>query len=177
MRAFEIFRTISPSLGDEIIRSLREHQREVYRAALATLAQQKKLRPQFVQKKTTDQQITWILETLKFKTSDTVAEQILQVWLMKQQSPMLVQFLDAVDVGHDGAGAVDDLPKELETDKVKTAIDGLLGNFPAESVAVYLQIFQLQQPGGWPAVAEVLAQDPRLQVGVGTVEAGVKSVE
>ena len=50
MKACEIFQQISPSLGTEIIRYLRTDLKEVYRAAVTTLAQQKKLRPEFVQK-------------------------------------------------------------------------------------------------------------------------------
>ena len=111
MKACEIFQRISPALGAQIVGYLRDEQKDVYRATVATLAQHRKLRPQFVQKKTREQQAAWILETLRLKTSEAVGEQLLQVWLMKAQSPMLVKFLDALGISHDGNGAVDDLPR------------------------------------------------------------------
>lgn len=166
MKACEIFQHISPALGSEIVRYLRTDLRDVYRATVATLAQQRKLRPQFIQKKTGEQQTAWILDTLKLKTSEAVGEQILQVWLMKGQSPMLVAFLDSLGIPHDGQGGIDsDIPKDIDAAKVKPAVQALLEKFPAENVAVYLHIFQLQQPGGWPAIAEALAGEPKLTLG------------
>ena len=162
MKACEIFQKTTPELGSKIVGYLRDDQKEVYKATVVALAQQRKLRPQFIQKKSREQQATWILDTLKLKTSEAIGEQILQVWLMKARSAMLVAFLDVLGVKHDGAGAVDDLPTELEDAKVKEATAAVLEKFPAEEVAVYLNIFQLQQPGGWPAIAAILASEPKL---------------
>lgn len=166
MKACEIFQQVSPALGTEIIRYLRTELKEVYRAAVTTLAQQKKLRPEFVQKKSGDQQIAWILDSLRFKASEAVGEQVLQVWLMKAESPMLVTFLDALDVPHDGQGGIDgEIPKDFDAAKAKAAVAALVDAHPPEKAAVYLQIFQLQQPGGWPALAEAMAAEPRLKLG------------
>jgi hypothetical protein len=166
MKACEIFQHISPSLGTEIIRYLRTDLREVYRATVATLAQQKKLRPEFVQKKTGDQQIAWILDSLRFKTSEAVGEQILQVWLMKAESPLLVDFLNALEIPHDGKGGIDgDIPGDFDAAKAKAAVHSLLEKHPAEKAAVYLQIFQHQQPGGWPSLAAAIDEEPRLKLG------------
>ncbi|MGI8603229.1 MAG: hypothetical protein ACR2OZ_09540 [Verrucomicrobiales bacterium] len=165
MKACELFQKISPSLANNIIGYLRDQQKEVYRAAVGTLATQRKLRPQFVQKKSREQQAAWILDTLKLRSSESIGEQVLQVWLMKAKAAMLVQFLNALGIAHDGNGAVDDLPSTLDAAKLKEALDKLLENFPGEDVAVYLNIFQLQQPGGWPEVSEALASDPRLKLG------------
>lgn len=166
MKACEIFQQLSPALGTEIIRYLRTELKEVYRAAITTLAQQKKLRPEFVQKKTGDQQIAWILDSLRFKASEAVGEQILQVWLMKAESPMLVTFLDGLEIPHDGSGGIDgDIPKDFDAGKAKTAVAAVLEKHAAEKVAVYLNIFQLQQPGGWPSLAEAIAAEPSIKLG------------
>ena len=166
MKACDIFQQISPSLGTEIIRYLRTDLKEVYRATVATLAQQKKLRPEFIQKKPGDQQVAWILDSLRFKTSEAVGEQILQVWLMKAQSPMLVDFLDALEIPHDGTGGIDgDIPKDFDAAKARAAVQSLLEKHPAEKAAVYLQVFQNQQSGGWPSLADAMAADPRLKLG------------
>jgi hypothetical protein len=166
MKACEIFQQLSPALGTEIIRYLRTDLKEVYRAAVTTLAQQKKLRPEFVQKKTGDQQIAWILDSLRFKTSEAVGEQILQVWLMKAESPMLVTFLDALDIPHDGKGGIDgEIPKDFDPGKAKAAVAAALDKHPAEKVAVYLNIFQLQQAGGWASLAEAIAAEPKIKLG------------
>jgi hypothetical protein len=166
MKACDIFQSITPSLGADIIRFLRSEHKDVYRATVASLAQQRKLRPQFVQKKSGDQQVAWILDTLRLRTSETVGEQLLQVWLMKAQSPMLVRFLDSLGIPHDGNGGVDgEIPRELDAAKVQTAVGDLLSTFPPEVVAIYLRVFQLQQPGGWSSIASAIATEPRLGLG------------
>ena len=67
MKACEIIQSLTPALGHEIISYLRDNQKDIYRAVLTTLAGQRKLRPQFVQKKSGEQQAPWILESLKFR--------------------------------------------------------------------------------------------------------------
>jgi hypothetical protein len=164
MKACEIFQKLDPALGSEIIGFLREEQKDVYRATVTTLAQHRHLRPQFVQKKSRAEQAAWILETLKFKTSESIGEQLLQVWLMKSQTAMLAEFLDALGITHDGKGAVEEIPPDLDGSKVQPAVGKLLEKFPADKVAIYLHIFQLQQSGGWPAISAAIESEPRLQL-------------
>jgi hypothetical protein len=79
---------------------------------------------------------------------------------------MLITFLDAIDIPHDGKGGIDsDIPKDLDPVKAVAGVAALLEKHPAESAAVYLHIFQLQQPGGWPSLSEAMAAEPRLKLG------------
>ena len=132
---------------------------------MASLAEKRKLRPVFLQRKTVDQQVTWLLDTLKLRSSDQVAEHLLQVWLMRARGGMLVEFLDAAGVEHDGEGGVDDLPESLEAEKVKAAVDALLEKYPAEEVALYLHLFQRQTPAGWPEIAAEIEGRETLKLG------------
>ncbi|MDG2125437.1 MAG: hypothetical protein P8J87_17165 [Verrucomicrobiales bacterium] len=165
MTANEIMQHISPELGREILVFFRESDRPVYKTTLATLAEKRKLRPVFLQRKSVEQQVSWLLETLKMKSSDQVAEHLLQVWLMRARGGMLVEFLDAAEVEHDGEGGVDDLPERLEADKVRVAVDTLLEKYPAEEVALYLQLFQRQTENGWPEIAAELESREVLKSG------------
>lgn len=156
MRAHQIFQSMSPQLGGEILGFFRDQEKKAYNTALASLAQQRRLRPVFVQKKPRDQQIAWLLSNLALKTNDQLGEHLLQVWLMRAQSPMLVSFLDAMKIEHDGEGAVDDLPESLDAAELAKAVDALLATYPAELVGVYLETFQLQRPGGWEELSAEL---------------------
>ena len=166
MTAHEMFQKMSPDLGQTIIGWLRESERDVFRTALNSLAQQRKLRPVFVTRKPKPEQAAWLVEQLKMRGNEAVGENLLQIWLMKGRSPMLSSFLDALGVSHDGKGGIDgDIPKELDPAKVKAGAAALLDQFPAGEVAVYLNLFQLQQPGGWAQIDEVIESDPRLKIG------------
>jgi len=171
VKAYQLFQAVSPELATGIFQSLRDDHKEIYKSSLMSLAAQKRLRPVFIQRKSVDQQIAWMVSTAKLKASDSVAENLLQVWLLKTQKDMLTQFLDGLGVEHDEDGMVEDLPETLDAKKLKSAVDGLLKTFPAENVALYLHLFQTQQPGGWEPLTELLASDSRLQFGDAKAEA------
>jgi len=162
MQANDIFHSISPALAETIFRYFREEERDAYRSAIANLAEARKLRPVFIQKKPVSEQMAWMRKQLAQKSQATVAEHLLQIWLVKDRPDMLVDFLDAVGIKHDGKGEVEELPDELEADKVREGAETLLKEYPAEEVAVYLHLFQLQRPEGWPEIESLLKEDERL---------------
>jgi hypothetical protein len=166
MTAYQIFQKMSPDLGISIAGWLRDSERDVFKTAISSLAQLRKLRPVFVTRKSKPDQAAWLIEQLKLRGNEAVAENLLQIWLMKGRSGMLREFLDAVGISHDGKGGVDgDLPATLDGEKVKAGTAALLEKYPVSEVAVYLNLFQLQQPGGWPQIEEVISADPRLKIG------------
>ena len=166
MTAHLMFQKMPAELGQTIMGWLRDSEREVFRTAITSLAQQRKLRPVFVTRKSKPEQAAWLVEQLKLRGNEAVGENLLQIWLMKGRSEMLTIFLDAVGVSHDGKGGVDgDIPPAFDAAKVKAGAAALLEKFPAGEVAVYLNLFQLQQAGGWPQITEAIDADSRLQVG------------
>ena len=155
---------MTPATSQAITGWLRETERAVFSSALSSLAAQRKLRPIFVTRKTRTEQVAWMAEQLKFKLNEAIGENLLQIWLMKGRPAMLISFLDALSVAHDGNGGIEgDIPSTLDPGKIKSGVSALLEKHPAEEVAIYVNLFQLQQPGGWPELAEVINADPRLQ--------------
>jgi hypothetical protein len=157
MQAHLIFQKISPALGKSIIQWMRDDEKQVYKAAVQTLAQQRKVRPIYITQKHRDAQTTFLLDSMKMKLTEGVGENVLQVWLMKGRPQMLADFLDTLGIGHDGKGGVEgDLPENFDAGKVAEGADKLLAKYPAEEVFVYLSLFQLQRPGGWPEIAAAI---------------------
>jgi len=157
MKAHQLIQAIDPELRQQIVTYMQTDERPAYRAVINSLAEQRRLRPQFVLEKSRGQQAEWLLNQLSVKVNDPVAEQLLQIWLLKAQTSMLTTFLDAVGIAHDGKGQVEDLPEEIPQDKAAAGIDALLASFPAPQVALYLHVFQLQRPDGWPGLAAAIA--------------------
>ena len=165
MKAYLIAQAISPALLQEIVTYRQTDTREAFRTALYQVAAQRKLRPQFMQKKTREQQAAWLIDFLKTKPFDGVTEQLLQLWLLKGKVPMLTSFLDAAGIKHDGKGQVDELPEELTAEQVSAGIDAMLKDNTGEQIAVYLHLFQGQRPDGWKTVAEALESRAELKLG------------
>ena len=160
--SYQILQSVPGELVDEILNFLRDEERDVYKSALSSLATGRKLRPVFIQKRPLDRQIAWMGQSLKMKTGDEVAEQLLQVWLLKSKKDMLIKFLDGVGIEHDGEGSVDELPEEIDAEKLKTSVDALLDEYTADTVKVYLHLFQSQRPGGWESLGNLIENDERL---------------
>ena len=165
MQAHELFLKMGADKARDILMFFRENERNLYKTAIATLAERKKLRPVFVLQKSVPDQVAWIAKELGGKRSEGAAEQLLQVWLLQARQPILIKFLDCMGIPHDGKGAVDDLPDSLDAEKLGPAIDAMVAEFDPLEVAIYLHIFQGQTSTGWPEIAKVLAEDPRLAVG------------
>lgn len=164
MKAHQILAALSPALQQEIMAYLHKETREAFRTSLYQVGAQRKLRPQYFVRKTPAEREAWLLTYLKLKVYDGVTEQMLQLWLLKAKEAMIVAFLDAAGIKHDGKGQVDDLPEKLDAKQVKAGIDAMLKDHPAEHVSLYLHIFQLQRPGGWPTVAEALEKRDELKL-------------
>ena len=127
MKAHEMFSQMSAALAVDIISFFYQTDRNVYKTAVSTLATQRKLRPVFVTKKSRDAQFDWIVKSLQARRSDEIAQHLLQAWLMKAKSELLIEFLEELGIEHDGTGAVEELPKALDAGKLKLAIGAVLG--------------------------------------------------
>ena len=125
-------------MSEELVSSqfqwMRDEERELYKTAIATLAEQKKLRPAFVSKKSVAEQFAWLRKQLTGKRTEMVGEHLLQAWFMNGQQDLLVTFCDAMEIKHDGKGSVEEeLPEELDAEKLATAVDSLFEKFSVQS--------------------------------------------
>jgi CDP-glycerol glycerophosphotransferase (TagB/SpsB family) len=166
MKAYQLLQAISPEQRLAILCWIQKESKEAFRTALFQVGAQRKLRPQYFQTKNREQQAAWLSDNLKSKLYDGVTDQLLQLWLLKGKTAMLIAFLDAAEIKHDGQGQVDDLPEELSAKQVKAGVDAILkDNTPAE-VAIYLHLFQRQKEGGWPEIAKELEKRDELKLEV-----------
>src|SRR5882757_8488791 len=109
MNASELLKAVGPEQCLQIVTWTQKDAREAFVTALHQIGAQRKLRPQYFQTKSRPEQIQWLAGYLTWKNFDGVAEQILQLWLLKAKVDMLTTFLDAAGIKHDGKGQVDDL--------------------------------------------------------------------
>jgi hypothetical protein len=159
----EIYQQIDPALVQEMFLYFREEERDLYKTSVSSLAQNRKLRPVFIQKKSVPDQIVWLHKTLQMRSQDVVGEHLLQVWFMKGQQSLLIDFCDGMGIEHNGEGSVDgELPKTLDDEKLKTTVDTLLGKYNPKLVSLYLVIFNKQTLTGWENLAKLIEEDERI---------------
>lgn len=165
MKSHEIFTTIDPAVVAEMLDWFRANDKDVYKTIVSSLASSRKLRPVFVQKKSLAEQYTWIQKTLQIRACDPIGEQFMQAYLMAAQQKMLAMFCDGMGIEHDGKGSVSGaLPKDLDQAKLDETIEKLVDVFDPKIFTIYMHCFNMQVPGGYPALTEKLANDERLKL-------------
>ena len=165
MKAHELYSAVDPAIVTQILDWFRANDRNVYKSAVATLADNRKLRPVFVQKKSMVEQYAWIHKTLKLKACDMIGEHLLQAYLMSGQQSLLAMFCDGMGIPHDGKGSVvGDLPKKLDPERLAGTIERLVDVFDPRLFTIYLHCFNMQVAGGWPELSEKLESDERLKL-------------
>lgn len=164
MTPSEIFARISPERSAAIFTHFYETEKPLYKATIETLAKQRKLRPVFVERKPRNERFTWMRDAVARKTNDGIAAQLLQLWLVGSQTKLLCEFLDGLGIKHDENGTIDEMPPSPSREELERVISALLETHDREVVAIYLHAFQALDDHGWPALAELLAEDPRLRL-------------
>ena len=168
MKSHEIFQRMSPGLAAQIFAFLHREQKPVYKAALQGLANQRNLRAVFLERKPPAERFPWMQSALGRPLSDSLAAHLLQAWLLGANKEMLCDFLDALEIKHEDDGTVEDLPPAPPKEKIGAAATRLLEKYPPETVAVYLHAFrEMDSAVQWPALDEILAEEPRLKLGYG----------
>lgn len=166
MRSHEIFQRMSPALAAEIFTCLHANDRPIYKAVIQGLANQRKLRPVFLERKPPGERHQWMQSALSRPLSDALAAHLIQAWLLGAQKQMLCDFLDALGVEHGDDGTVEQLPAAPAKEKIAHAVDELLKKHAAETVAVYLHAFRdMESEVQWPSLDEILTEDSRLKLG------------
>jgi len=164
LTSHELFGFMSPGLANEILSHTHESDKPVYKATLTAVAQARHVRPVFLERQSRAQQHATMLATLTRPALEAVAGGLIRAWLVKRQKAMLVDFLNALGIKHED-GVVEDLPKEMEDAKLKSAVDVLLAKYPPEAVAVYLNAFNDMNEANWSNLKTMLESDSRLQLG------------
>lgn len=163
MKCHELMGFMSPALASEILNYAYETDKTAYRATLAAVAEARKLRPIFYERKPRLERHREMLEMLSRPRLEPAAAELIRNWLVKTQVQMLSDFMDALGIPHK-EGVVENFPDEIDSEKLKTAVDVLLGKYPQEKVVVYLHGFSALNAASWKNLEEMLQTEERLQL-------------
>ena len=164
LQSHELLGFMSPALANDILSFIFESDKPAYKATLAAVAEAKHVRPIFLERQPRTERHTTMLSALTKPNLDAAAAAFIRAWLVKKHAAMLVDFLNALGIPHEN-GVVEDLPKEMDDAKLKAAVELLLGKYPHEVVAVYLNAFNDMNAAGWANLKTLLESDARLQLG------------
>ena len=165
LQPHEIIARLSPELSDQLFAFLREKERKLYKAAITTLAEQRKFRPVFIEQMEKAKRHAWMKEALGRAQNASVSAQLLQIWFVGGHADLLCDFLDAFGIKHDANGTIEELPPAPDKAAVRKAVGDVLAKHDPAIVVAYLHTFQaLDDAGGWPSLEELLTEDERLKL-------------
>jgi hypothetical protein len=163
LTSHELLGFMTRNLALEILSHAYETDKPLYRATLNAVAEARKVRPVFLERQPRTQRHEAMLGTLTRPALDLVTGNLIRTWLLKKYNGMLVDFLDTLGIQHK-EGVVESLPAAMDDPKLRAAVDVLLGKYPHEVVAVYLNAFNDMNEVDWPNLKTMLESEPRLQL-------------
>jgi hypothetical protein len=163
LKPHEIFQKMPQETGQSLCQFLQANEKPLYKATIESLAQAKKLRPVFIERKPRTEQHRWLVEQLHRITNNGLAAHLLQVWLVGAHKGLLCEFLDGFNIPHDENGTLESLPDAPPKDAVKKVVSELCDKHGPDLVGIYLNAFQALDEQGWQSLAEVISEEPRLR--------------
>jgi hypothetical protein len=164
MTANEMFAEVSPALAVRIIEEVHATDKDLYRVALAGVAQAKKVRPVFLERQSKAERFRTMASALGRTDMQVIAGNVISGWLVKNQQPLLIDFLNALKIPHQN-GVVDTLPATVDDKLLHDAVEMLLTKYPPEVVGLYLRAFHDMNEADWANLKKLLAEDVRLMLG------------
>ncbi len=162
--AYELFGFMPAALSTEILEKTFSTNKELYRATLGAVAEARRVRPTFLERKPRVDRHKDMVDMLSRPRMNVAAATLLRGWLMTNEKSMLVDFLDTLGIEHKD-GAVDNLPESVDDEKLKSAVESLLTKHSREKVTVYLHAFDEMNEVQWGNLKGLLESDARLQLG------------
>src|SRR5260370_5032181 len=141
-----LFGALSPALASEILEFTFANDKPLYRATLEAVAQSRKLRPVFLERQPRVERHAALISALGRPPLGLAGDTLIRNWLVKQQTALLTDFLDALNIPHE-KGVLQDVPPSVDDAALRSAIEGLLARHPREILALYLHPFQQMKQG------------------------------
>lgn len=165
MKTYKMFQLLSDKKVKDILAWVHKENKEIFNVFLKETALKMNVRAVFVQKKSTENKVIWLMRMLRMKIFTSNSYKIINAWLLKAKLDMIKAFLDVLEIKYNEEGFIeDDLPEELDYDKLKFATDKILEDNDVEDVKIYLHTFQYQKDDGWESITKLISEKTELQL-------------
>ena len=121
--------------------------------AAMLIAGQKKFRPKYVLGLDEEKRSKHLASMAS--VPETVAARALIAYHLEAQRPMMGAFLDALGIAHEN-GVIQEDDVKPDAAKLAPAVDAIEKGFPAEDVALYLNVLVCQDPGTWGGLRPIV---------------------
>src|SRR5881409_2365090 len=121
--------------------------------AVLLISQQKKFRPKTVIGLDEERKARQLASLPSL--ADTLAARALVIYHLAEQRAMMGAFLDALGIAHEN-GLIQEENVKPDTARMKSAVEKISAEFPAEDVQIYLNTLFCQDPETWGGLEETV---------------------
>jgi hypothetical protein len=157
MRAYEIFARMTPERATELLEVLRAELPGVYTQAVAAASVAIKARPRFLLSQPAEKRAQLVRRALARVAANDLAEEVLAAYFLEARKPLLVEWLDAVEIPHKDGVLEAERPACPPKEKLEAAVTAFLADEGAADRTLLLQAFAAQSAVDWPELEALLA--------------------
>jgi len=153
-RPSQLWKLLPPELRQQAADAFStEHEAGLEQAeALALIAQRLKFRAKSVVAMAPDKKARHLASFPA--VTEQIAARLLVAYHLAHQRPMMGSFLDACGITHDNGMIADEDVKPPSSETLLAAATTIAGQYPADTVALYLSTLLWQDPETWGGLAE-----------------------
>jgi len=156
MYACELWKDLTPELHHELLEAVYLNNKKLYRNIVGQMAKNLRSRPERLLETPRTERHLLFQPILALPQFHLITQNILMDWLRHTQTPLLVHFLDALGIPHDGTGCTDTFPSQLDDSKLPAAVESLYASFPKDHVTLYLKTFDAVTGVDCPKLQELV---------------------
>jgi hypothetical protein len=159
MRPHQIIAAMSQEKFEQLLNKLNAENPEVIRGTTAAAAQILKFRPKFLMKQPMAKRMKSIKQAVSRANANHLAEELVAVYFLKCQLPLLTEWLDLMGLEHeDGILTQEEVPCP-EAAEVEAKVKEYRAASDDEDRELLLQVFSGQSAIEWPALDALLAAE------------------
>jgi hypothetical protein len=159
MRPHEIVASVEAARWEIILTTVREQSTDLWRSLERATIEDQRIPRRLWQRYPPAERQTRMRRALLAPANMPLAIEVLREYLMAAHRPLIIRFLDLLELPHTEGVLPDGQLPTPEPARLEAAIDTLLAEFPRAEVLLYLRLLALQEATAWPGLAERLAAE------------------
>src|SRR5581483_6922236 len=159
MRPHEVAASVEPAQWEMILAAVREHNPALWRDLERAACQDQRIPPRLWQRYGPADRRALVRRALGAPASGPLTLDVLREYLLAEQRPLVIRFLDLAGVPHEEGVLLEGPVPEPETATLDAAIDTLLAEEPRPMALLYLRALSAQDNVEWPRLEARLAAE------------------
>ncbi len=161
MRPHEVAASVEPAQWEAILAAVREHNPDLWRDLERAACQDQRIPPRLWQRYGAADRRALVRRALGAPASGPLALDVLREYLLAEQRPLVMRFLDLAGVPHEEGVLLEGPVPEPAAAQLDAAIDTLLAETPRATALLYLRALSAQDNVEWPRLEARLAAESR----------------